>query len=82
MSPDILHTTKYSVEIQNKKGVRYPAADRKKKKKSHADSVLPLCCGVGLSLTHHCQRTASRCHFLFDLPRNQVAGFHSQEVDA
>lgn len=33
MSPDILHTTKYSVEIQNKKGVRYPAADRKKKKK-------------------------------------------------
>lgn len=46
------------------------------------DSVLPLCCGGGLSLAHHRQRTASRCHFLFDLPRNQVAGFHSQEVDA
>lgn len=45
-------------------------------------SVLPLCCGGGLSLTHHRQRTASRCHFLFDLPRDKVAGFHSQEVDS
>ena len=32
-SPDILHTTKYSVKIQTKKRVRYPAADRKTKKK-------------------------------------------------
>ena len=46
------------------------------------DSVLPFCCGVGLSLAHHCQGTASRRHFLFDLPRDEVAGLHGEEVDA
>lgn len=33
-------------------------------------------------MAQHRQGTASRHHFLFDLPRDQVAGFHSQEVDA
>lgn len=46
------------------------------------DSVLPFCCGVGLSLAHHCQGTASRRHFLFDFPRDEVAGLHGEEVDA
>lgn len=32
-------------------------------------------------MAQHRQGTASRHHFLFDLPRYQVARFHSQEVD-
>lgn len=52
------------------------------KKKSFSLSDLPFCCGVGLPLAQHRQGTAPRHHFLFDLPCYQVAGFHSQEVDA
>lgn len=54
--------------------------EQTKKRSRHSD--LPFCCGVGLPLAQHRQGTASRHHFLFDLPRYQVAGFHSQEVDA
>lgn len=53
-----------------------------KKKIIFSLSDLPFCCGVGLPLAQHRQGTAPRHHFLFDLPCYQVAGFHSQEVDA
>lgn len=33
-------------------------------------------------MAQHRQGTARRHHFLFDLPCYQVAGLHSQEVDA
>lgn len=55
---------------------------RKRSWKRVCPSDLPFCCGVGLPLAQHRQGAASWHHFLFDLPRDQVARFHRQEVDA